>query len=170
MTYLNSLKLDNNMFTGQIPQDFRLLTRIKSISFANNKVSGPVPAFKYRVATVDSYANNTELCGGPLAPCSLDKRPMVFLQSFKDGTLAGFAFSFTSVVVVVAYMSFYAPWTQLKRTKNNHRNRAAELGKYICSIIRRKTRIEASQIQELPPLQLQEKGSERVLSTNHFFF
>ena len=97
-----------------------------------------------------------------MAPCSLDEG---FLhQSYKDGLIVGFAFSFTSAIV--AYMSFSASRTKLnlKRTKNNRQNKTTHLDRYICSIMRRKTRIAANQIHELLPLQLQDRGSERVLS------
>ncbi|TKY59397.1 inactive leucine-rich repeat receptor protein kinase [Spatholobus suberectus] len=119
-TYLNNLKLDNNMLSGHIPQELGQLPKIKSISFANNHLSGPVPSF-LRGSTHVDYANNGELCGGPLPPCPLD-RSNDFPQSFKEGLLVGYAFSVTSVIVI--YMSYCAPWEQSNHKRNKHRNKA----------------------------------------------
>ncbi|KAJ1380056.1 Protein kinase domain [Sesbania bispinosa] len=158
--YLNSLKLDNNMLSGQIPQELGLLPRIKIISFANNHLSGPVPVFREGVVvSVDNYANNNGLCGGPLEPCSVNE----FHQSFKSGLIVGYVFSVT-ISVIVAFMSYsyYAPCAQLKLDKNNYLNKIKELGKYICSITRMKTERLADQMHELVPLLQVEKGSKEI--------
>ncbi|XP_073222685.1 probably inactive leucine-rich repeat receptor-like protein kinase At5g48380 [Cicer arietinum] len=68
-TYLNILKLDQNQLTGQIPPQLATLTRLKSFSVSNNLLSGQVPNFRIGLIAQDSYANNSGLCGGPLAPC-----------------------------------------------------------------------------------------------------
>ncbi|KAK7394619.1 hypothetical protein VNO78_15152 [Psophocarpus tetragonolobus] len=68
-TYLNSLKLDQNQLTGQIPANLSQLPRLKSFSVANNLLTGQVPSFKQGVATAESYANNSGLCGPPLEAC-----------------------------------------------------------------------------------------------------
>ena len=123
-SYLISLKLDNNTFSGQIPQELVQLNRISYISFANNKLTGQVPAFRYGSATVDSYANDRGLGGGPLPACSLDNRPMGFHQSFKDGLIVGFAFSFTSVVVAfMSYLLCTLEADQKQPTKQSYRTR-----------------------------------------------
>ncbi|TKY65313.1 inactive leucine-rich repeat receptor protein kinase [Spatholobus suberectus] len=69
-TYLNSLRLDQNQLTGQIPANLSQLPRLKSFSVANNLLTGPVPMFSREgVANAESYANNLGLCGGPLEAC-----------------------------------------------------------------------------------------------------
>ncbi|KAK7319552.1 hypothetical protein RJT34_04274 [Clitoria ternatea] len=146
-TYLNSLRLDNNTLSGQIPQELGKLQRIKSISFGNNHLSGPVPLFL--PGSVQNYANNDELCGGPLQSCSS------FHESFKDGLTVGYAFSVTSVIIV--YMSYCTPWQQSKHKKKNLWNRAKEFGRYICCIGGRKTRTEIHHMNEL-----QEKAIKEV--------
>ncbi|XP_061336437.1 probably inactive leucine-rich repeat receptor-like protein kinase At5g48380 isoform X1 [Gastrolobium bilobum] len=159
-TYLNALKLDNNMLSGQIPQEFGLLPRIKTISFANNHLSGPVP--QLLEVSADVYANNSGLCGGPLEPCSSLENSTKFFESFKDGVVVGYVFSVTCVIVVCISYSYCAPCDQLKKKKKNHPNKAKELSKYICSITRRKIQRVANQMHELLPLQLVEKGSKEI--------
>jgi len=44
-TFLNTLKLDQNRLTGQIPPQFGVLSRIKAFSVSNNLLMGPVPIF-----------------------------------------------------------------------------------------------------------------------------
>lgn len=66
--FLNTLKLDQNRLTGQIPPQFGVLSRIKAFSVSNNLLMGPVPIFSAGVSK--NYANNQGLCGGnTLAPC-----------------------------------------------------------------------------------------------------
>ncbi|KAJ1443607.1 Protein kinase-like domain superfamily [Sesbania bispinosa] len=45
ITYLNTINLDQNQLTGQIPAQFAQLSRLKSFSVANNLLTGPVPNF-----------------------------------------------------------------------------------------------------------------------------
>lgn len=66
-SYLNSLSLDRNRLSGQIPGLFSSLTRLKTFIVTNNLLSGPVPYLPN--ITVDSYANNSGLCGVPLPAC-----------------------------------------------------------------------------------------------------
>ncbi|KOM31176.1 hypothetical protein LR48_Vigan01g073100 [Vigna angularis] len=153
-TYLNSLRLDHNKLSGHIPQEL-----------------GSVPLFFQDISSVD-YANNGELCGGPLPPCSLDSSHD-FPQSFKRGLATGYAFSVTSVIVI--YMSYCAPWEQSHHQRNKHRKKAKELGTIFWSIAGRKTRTQAPAEHELQPLQLQEKVvkeisvvTERMKSTMRF--
>ncbi|XP_027929026.1 probably inactive leucine-rich repeat receptor-like protein kinase At5g48380 [Vigna unguiculata] len=68
-TYLNTLRLDQNQLSGQIPANLSQLPRLKAFSVSNNLLTGPVPAFKAGVADATSYANNSDLCGGPLDVC-----------------------------------------------------------------------------------------------------
>lgn len=155
-TYLNFLRLRNNNLRGQIPQELGQLPLIKSISFAHNYLSGSVPLFFQRSISVD-YANNKELCGGPLAPCTSD-----FLQLFKQGLAVGYAFSVTSVIVI--YISYFAPWEQSKPQRKKHQNMAKELGRFFWFFAGRKTPTQAHAEHELQPLQLQEKVIKEVRS------
>lgn len=156
-SYLNSLRLDNNMLSGHIPQELGQLQRIRNISFANNNLSGPVPLFQPGLTCVDCYANNRELCGGPLPPCGSSDD---FTETFKKGLAIGYAFSVTSVIVI--YISYFAPWEQ-SESKHKTNYKAKEFRKYICSIAGRKTPTEPHTEQELQPLQLQEKAIKEVL-------
>ncbi|CAJ1936232.1 unnamed protein product [Sphenostylis stenocarpa] len=160
--YLNSLRLDNNNLSGQIPHELGQLPRIKSISFANNQLSGSVPLFFSRSTSVD-YANNGELCGGPLPPCSLDTSND-FPQSFRLGLTVGYFFSVTFVIVI--YFSYCAPREHSKHERNKNRKKAKEFGKYFWSYPGRKTQTLAlaHAKHELQPLQLQEKTIHEVLS------
>lgn len=157
-SYLTSLRLDNNMLSGHIPQELGQLQRIRNISFANNNLSGPLPLFRDGVTSAEAYANNTQLCGGPLPPCSSDDFP----QSFKDGLVVGYAFSLTSSIFL--YMFLCKPWHQSKHKRNNnHWNKVKEIGKYICSISGRKTPSEADPTHQFQALQLQDKAMKEVL-------
>lgn len=112
-TYLNTLKLNNNMLSGEIPRQLGTLGRLKEISFANNYLSGPVPVFTG--GKVDfNYANNSELCGESLRPCSLrHNKPNHFLQSFKSGLIVGYVFSLTCSVMLTCI--FYSKCVQFKK-------------------------------------------------------
>ncbi|KAL2330130.1 hypothetical protein Fmac_017711 [Flemingia macrophylla] len=68
-TYLNTLKLDQNQLTGQIPANLSQLPRLKTFSVTNNLLTGPVPPFKTGLVGAENYANNSGLCGLPLEPC-----------------------------------------------------------------------------------------------------
>nr|TKS07617.1 hypothetical protein D5086_0000110830 [Populus alba] len=68
-SFLNDLKLDNNRLTGNIAPEFGLLDRIKIFSVTNNLLSGPIPTFFHGNISVDSYANNLDLCGKLLKLC-----------------------------------------------------------------------------------------------------
>ncbi|XP_020218800.1 probably inactive leucine-rich repeat receptor-like protein kinase At5g48380 [Cajanus cajan] len=68
-TYLNNLRLDQNQLTGQIPANLSQLPRLKSFSVSNNFLTGLVPPFKTGIANAENYANNSGLCGGPLEAC-----------------------------------------------------------------------------------------------------
>ena len=167
-SYLNTLKLNNNMLSGEIPRLLGTLDRIKEISFANNYLSGPVPVFT--AGEVDSnYANNSELCGEPLRPCSLrHNKPNHFLQSFKSGLIVGYVFSLTCSVMLTCI--FYSKCVQSKKKeKNNHVNKANELGNYICSIVSRRTRVLVNQVHEYLHPRLVHKESKEVLSSFTLF-
>lgn len=95
--------------------------------------------------------------------------PSNFL-SFKGGLIVGFAFSLTCSVMVacVSYYSNCAPCLQPRKKRNSHLRKAKELGKYICSTIRRRTRRVANQMYELLHMQLVEKESKEVRTCSLF--
>ncbi|RDX64526.1 putative inactive leucine-rich repeat receptor-like protein kinase, partial [Mucuna pruriens] len=157
--YLNTLRFDNNKLSGHIPKELVQLPRIKAISFSNNSLSGMVPPFLPGTANAESYANNSELCGGPLPPCSLNGSSD-FRQSLKEGLIVGYAFSVTYVTVI--YMSCSAPCQQSKHRRKTQRNKSKEFAKYFCSFAWGKTPTQAHSTRELQPLQLQEKVIKEI--------
>ncbi|CAH8334898.1 unnamed protein product [Eruca vesicaria subsp. sativa] len=70
VTYLNTIMLQHNHFTGQIPPEIASLKRLKQFSVAENQLTGPVPEFNEALGIgVESFANNTDLCGWPMDYC-----------------------------------------------------------------------------------------------------
>ena len=69
-SFLNVLKLDQNQLTGQILSQISNLDRSKFLNVFDNQLSGLVPVFSKTTTkfTDESFANNKELCGGPLEP------------------------------------------------------------------------------------------------------
>jgi hypothetical protein len=164
-TYLNTLKLDDNMLTGEIPKELGQLPRIRTISFSNNQLYGQVPMFDNLVEV--SYANNRGLCGGSLRPCSSTRdKQDDFHQSFKGGLIVGYVFSFIfSVMITCMFYSKCAHWVhQLKKRKNIPVNKAKELGKYICSITRRRTQTVVNHMHELLNSRTVHKERKEVLN------
>ncbi|WMV36468.1 hypothetical protein MTR67_029853 [Solanum verrucosum] len=70
-SHLNSLKLENNKLEGLIPPEIHLLKRLKTFNVANNMLTGPVPNFV--TFPIESYANNSGLCGSPLELCVTER-------------------------------------------------------------------------------------------------
>ncbi|PON83298.1 Tyrosine-protein kinase [Trema orientale] len=104
-SYLNVLKLDHNRLTGNVPEELRLLSRINQFTVANNILSGQVPDFNTSHITSESYANNPQLCGGPLGPCH-DKK---WSNSFKIGFGTGFLVS-----AIAVFLSFSGSWLKVE--------------------------------------------------------
>nr|WIL59866.1 nodulation protein [Melilotus officinalis] len=72
--------------------------------------------------------------------------PNDFHQSFKGGLIVGYVFSLTCSVMLTCI--FYSKCVQFKKKKNSRLNKAKELGKYICSITSRRTRMIGNQMHE----------------------
>jgi len=163
-TYLNTLKLSQNMLSGEIPKLLGTLPRIKTIDFSNNQLYGQVPLFKGGVDV--NYANNRRLCGWSLRLCSSthDKHGD-FHQSFKSGLIVGYVFSLISSVTLTCI--FYSKCAHLvhqsKKKKNNHLNKAIELGKHIISITSRRTQMVADQMHQLLHSWIVHKETKEVL-------
>ncbi|MCD7456541.1 hypothetical protein HAX54_032128 [Datura stramonium] len=102
--FLNALKLDNNNLEGLIPPEIGSLRRLKKFSVANNMLTGQVPIFTYRTFSVETYANNSGLCGGPLEPCVLGHGRVLFVCGLVTGwalsTLLGIYLCFFGLLVV----------------------------------------------------------------------
>ncbi|KAL6981598.1 hypothetical protein U1Q18_023225, partial [Sarracenia purpurea var. burkii] len=135
LSYLNELRLDRNQLTGQIPPAIALLRRLKIFSFANNRLSGPVPKFDGdRVFfTAESYANNSGLCGPPLADCNGDndhrsKKSDNDQDSFIIGFVVGWP---VAAVSVFAVTWFYIPstWAEKVMKRRNKKNGKERRGK-----------------------------------------
>ena len=74
----------------------------------------------------ESFANNKELCGGPLEPCP--KRIWKFF-SFENGFLVGYVFSIGSVMAfffffyLSSYMAFMIKKTRIEKMALSKRRR-----------------------------------------------
>jgi excinuclease UvrABC nuclease subunit len=60
---------------------------------------------------------------------------------------------------------FYSKCVQFKKTKNNDVIKAHELGKYVCSIVNRRTHVVVNQVHEYLQPWLEHKESKEVLSS-----
>ncbi|CAH2044794.1 unnamed protein product [Thlaspi arvense] len=71
ITFLNTLLLQRNQFTGRLPPELVLLGRLSKFSVASNRLVGPIPAFNKTTLKpkANDFANNLGLCGEPLDPC-----------------------------------------------------------------------------------------------------
>lgn len=105
-TYLSEIKLDHNQLTGNIPEEFTSLRRLKEFSVANNLLSGKVPDFDSSSINAQSYANNLQLCGGPLEPCPFHKHN---IEPFYSGFGIGYFASVTAV-----FLSLSVSWLQVR--------------------------------------------------------
>lgn len=73
MKNLNILDLSNNRLEGQIPQTLTRLTMLTDIDLSNNNLSGLIPeSGQFDTFTANKFANNSGLCGVPLASCESD--------------------------------------------------------------------------------------------------
>ncbi|KAH0649761.1 hypothetical protein KY284_029673 [Solanum tuberosum] len=118
-SFLNSLRLDNNKLQGPIPPEIALLDRLKNFNVANNMLTGPVPRFINATFPPESYANNSGLCGPPLALCVTERvvsRHILFACGFVTGwsvfTVLGIYFFFFGLPGVKKMLLFIN-----KRTK-----------------------------------------------------
>lgn len=101
---INILMLNNNHLTGQIPQDISELPRLKMFSVADNTLSGRVPTFLYSNFTAESYANNPQLCGGPLNACKNEHHDHDHI------VLSGFAVGvFVSTIITMLLIFYFLP-------------------------------------------------------------
>ena len=70
LTSLERLKLQENHFTGKIPNEFLKLLKLKELNLSNNLLEGEIPEGKPLTDFPGStYSGNKGLCGKPLNPC-----------------------------------------------------------------------------------------------------
>ncbi|KAL6585643.1 actin-regulating kinase prk1 [Orobanche minor] len=67
---LVELRLENNGFDGEIPRFQQ--DRLRDFNVSKNELIGPIPQ-TLRHFNASSFSGNTDLCGGPLEPCSSKK-------------------------------------------------------------------------------------------------
>ncbi|KAJ9173945.1 hypothetical protein P3X46_017028 [Hevea brasiliensis] len=163
---LNILKLDHNRLTGHIPEQIGWLTRLKAFNVSNNLLSGPVPMFQNATISVDSYANNVGLCGGPLERCRVH-RPRKFDYSFKSGFAIGYVVF--SVSVATVYASYCVPWVNVGK-----RNKMITVAAMVMLMIRRSKRkkTEVDQLGSMSTmeflLETQISSSEKYITRMNF--
>ncbi|KAL7093542.1 hypothetical protein ACP275_11G046300 [Erythranthe tilingii] len=67
LTHLTGLFLQNNAFTGKIPSIAP--PGLTDFNVSNNRLNGSIPSALAKFPA-SAFANNLQLCGGPLPPCS----------------------------------------------------------------------------------------------------
>ncbi|KAF2298290.1 hypothetical protein GH714_021370 [Hevea brasiliensis] len=154
---LNILKLDHNRLTGHIPEQIGWLTRLKAFNVSNNLLSGPVPMFQNATISVDSYANNVGLCGGPLERCRVH-RPRKFDYSFKSGFAIGYVVF--SVSVATVYASYCVPWVNVGK-----RNKMITVAAMVMLMIRRSKR-KKTEVDQLGSMSTMEFLIETQISSS----
>ncbi|XP_030519054.2 receptor like protein 22-like [Rhodamnia argentea] len=67
LTKLESLDLSRNKLSGEIPPQLAQLTFLSYFDISHNQPPGPIPrGSRFNTFTIDSFAMNEGLCGGPL--------------------------------------------------------------------------------------------------------
>ncbi|EOA13866.1 hypothetical protein CARUB_v10026969mg [Capsella rubella] len=104
VTFMNSLMLQHNQFTGQIPPDLAKLARLKTFSVANNLLEGPIPTFKRSLKIgVESFANNSDLCGKPLDDCKVTSFTHARVKIIIISALCGFTVAVFVIGIVLGF-------------------------------------------------------------------
>ncbi|KAI3446957.1 hypothetical protein Pfo_003622 [Paulownia fortunei] len=67
LTHLTGLFLENNGFTGKIPSIAP--PSLANFNVSNNRLNGSIPSALAKFPA-SAFANNVDLCGGPLPPCN----------------------------------------------------------------------------------------------------
>ncbi|XP_051150429.1 probable inactive receptor kinase At2g26730 [Andrographis paniculata] len=67
LTHLSGLFLQSNQFSGKIPSIAP--PNLNDFNVSNNRLNGSIPASLARFPA-SAFANNIDLCGGPLPPCN----------------------------------------------------------------------------------------------------
>lgn len=71
LTRLITLRLENNAFSGRIPDFSETLTQLRDLNLSNNELFGRLPNSLLRKFGENSFLGNEEICGSsPLPTCS----------------------------------------------------------------------------------------------------
>nr|CAB3465233.1 unnamed protein product [Digitaria exilis] len=100
MTYLNTLNLQHNQLSGQIPGQFSLFTRLISFNVADNQLSGTIP-LALRNFSTSNFAGNPGLCGPPLGECQASAK------SKSNAAIIGAIVGVVVVVMIGAIVVFF---------------------------------------------------------------
>ncbi|KAH7529414.1 hypothetical protein FEM48_Zijuj05G0181600 [Ziziphus jujuba var. spinosa] len=107
------LGLNHNQKVGM---ELGLPCRLTRFGVAHNLSTGQVPDFITAKVRPESYANNAQLCRGPLEPC--DYHEIKLDDSHKFGFVTGFVFSvitvfiFSNISIMSMVMSLFSSWLQ----------------------------------------------------------
>ncbi|XP_076894384.1 inactive LRR receptor-like serine/threonine-protein kinase BIR2 [Bidens hawaiensis] len=112
ISYISVLRLDNNQLYGEIPYELSLLDRLNNFSVANNRLSGQVPIFRDPSISVDSYAGNLGLCGGPLPRCEING------DNHHDLFYTGFAVGFPFSTLITLLLIYCFPRLSMKNMRD----------------------------------------------------
>lgn len=96
---MNKLNLSNNSLSGEIPEQFSRLIRLRELSVADNDLKGPIP-YVLKGYGRNAFQGNTELCGQPLGNCGgggggLSNKSMIIIIA-----AAGFGAGFSLLLVL----------------------------------------------------------------------
>ncbi|KAG6428486.1 hypothetical protein SASPL_112738 [Salvia splendens] len=69
LTHLTGLFLQSNGFTGKLPNLSAAAASLDAFNVSDNSLNGSIPAALAKFPS-SSFANNLQLCGAPLPPCS----------------------------------------------------------------------------------------------------
>ncbi|KAF5936312.1 hypothetical protein HYC85_027441 [Camellia sinensis] len=112
LSYLNILHLDSNQLTGQIPAGNWPPGSHQEFKFCKQSLVRASAKIQNLQISADIYANNPELCGGPLPPCKTHKKNINHQAFFNRNAffISGFAVGWSlSTVIVFALALFYLP-------------------------------------------------------------
>ncbi|KAL1547937.1 putative inactive receptor kinase [Salvia divinorum] len=69
LTHLTGLFLQSNGFTGKLPNLSSAAVALDAFNVSDNRLNGSIPAALAKFPS-SAFANNLQLCGSPLPPCS----------------------------------------------------------------------------------------------------
>ncbi|KAK7247634.1 hypothetical protein RIF29_42521 [Crotalaria pallida] len=111
---LIDLRLDDNKFTGYIPQFQQTL--LKSFNVANNQLEGDVPTSLSKMPA-SSFSGNKRLCGAPLNACSSSTK-----KNKKPTTITKIIMVVVLVVAAVVVIGVVMFFLLLRRRKINQQD------------------------------------------------
>ena len=141
---LEVLKLDNNRLKGRISQQLGHLKRLRIFNVANNLLLGPVPGFvSMDTIMLESYINNSGLCGGPLDSCKKHRWTIEIEVSFRSGVALSFVV-FASIYT--AFFTYYFNlWVESKKS-----NKVMPTKTRVLTVWRKNNGKNVDQLTQLP--------------------